>query len=234
MSRILIIEDDPHISDVVAFLMEEEGHRVDRATDGRLGWEMYQKGRYTLVILDLGLPGIHGLDLFIKIRSFQPEQGLIMLTALGEEPERVRGLDLGADDYIAKPFSNAELKARVRNLLRRCSPLPEKMRWGPLVLLPESAELHVEGEPMTLPLHEFRLLQCLMQQPGRIYSREQLMDAMYAPDAAITDRAVDQSVTRLRRKLRKFLNNRNPIETEYGLGYRMAALADTGKESSRG
>ena len=234
MPRILMIEDDPHISDVVAFLMEEEGHRVDRATDGRLGWEMYQKGRYALVILDLGLPGIPGWELFAKIRALQADQGLIMLTAQGEEPERVRGLNLGADDYIAKPFSNAELKARVRNLLRRCSPLPEIMRCGPLVLLPESGELNVYGQAVALPMHEFRLLQCLMQRPGRIYSREQLLEAMYGPDTEITDRAVDQSVTRLRRKLRHFLQNRNPIETEYGLGYRMAVLKDADNELPNG
>lgn len=222
MSRLLMIEDDPHISDVVVFLMEEEGHRVDRATDGQQGWEMYQQRPYALVILDLGLPGMHGWDLLVRIRNFQPAQGLMILTAQGEEPERVKGLNLGADDYMAKPFSNPELKARVRNLLRRCAPLPEKMRVGPFELIPESGEFRVQGVPLPLPAHECRLLQRLMRQPGRIYSREQLMDAMYAREAEIGDRAVDQSVTRLRRKLRHLLGNRDPIETEYGLGYRLA------------
>lgn len=221
MPRILMVEDDPHISDVVEFLMEEEGHRVDRATDGRLGWELYQKNRYALVILDLGLPGIHGLDLFERIRNLQPEQPLIMLTAQGEEPDRVKGLNLGADDYIAKPFSNPELKARVRNLLRRAKPLPERLVQGPLRLSPGSGELEVDGKDLILPKHEFRLLQCLMQQPGRVFNRDQLMEAMYGHEAEVADRAVDQSVKRIREKICRLSPDFDRIETVYGLGYRL-------------
>ena len=221
MSLILMVEDDPHIMDVVEFLMEEEGHRLDRATDGTLGWKLYQKNRYALVILDLGLPGIHGLDLFGKIRGLQPEQPLIMLTAQGEEPDRVRGLTLGADDYISKPFSNPEFVARVRNLLRRSRSLPEVLVHGVITLFPETGEVKIKGTPLMLPAHEFHLLQCLMMQPGQVCTRGQLMEAMYSGRLDICDRAVDQSVKRLRGKISRLHSKFQGIETVYGLGYRL-------------
>lgn len=222
MSRLLMVEDDPHISDVVEFLMQEEGHQLDRATDGRQGWALYQKNRYALVLLDLGLPGIGGWELFERIRGRQPEQPLVMLTAQGEEPERVKGLTLGADDYIAKPFSNPELVARVRNLLRRTRPLPEQLICGPLRLFPESGELTVRGRELILPPHEFALLRVLMTHSSRVFSRETLLDHMYDGIAECNDRTVDQAVKRLRKKLKPLLDGENAIETHYGLGYRIS------------
>ncbi|MDF3128433.1 response regulator transcription factor [Kiritimatiellaeota bacterium B1221] len=221
MPRILLIEDDPHIADVVVFLLEEQGHRVDRATDGRIGWGLYQKGNYALVILDLGLPGMHGWELLPKIRDLQPAQALILLTALGEEPERVKGLTLGADDYITKPFSNPELVARVRNLLRRVPPLPELRVYGPIRLWPEKGEVTVNGVSLTLPLHEFRLLECLMSQVRQIFSRELLLLHMYGDELDVTDRAVDQAVKRLRKKIQRLVPDFDGIETVYGQGYRL-------------
>ncbi|WFB37440.1 response regulator transcription factor [Kiritimatiellota bacterium B12222] len=221
MPHLLIIEDDPHIADVVEFLMEEQGHRVDRATDGRLGWALYQKGAYALVILDLGLPGMSGWEIFERIRGLQPEQPLIMLTAQGEEPERVKGLTLGADDYITKPFSNPELVARVRNLLRRVKPLPEILVHGQIKLMPERGEVVIAGMNVVLPAHEFRLLQGLMSQPGRVYNRDQLMVLMYGDTCEVNDRAVDQSVKRLRKKICGCQPDFKGIETVYGLGYRL-------------
>ncbi len=224
MTRILLIEDDPHIADVVAFLMEEDGHRVDRATDGRLGWELFQKNRYALVILDLGLPGMHGWEVLENIRDLQPGQALILLTAQGEEPDRVKGLTLGADDYIAKPFSNAELKARVRNLLRRVPPRPEVRVHGPIRLRPESGEVTVNGGELLLPPHEFRLLDRLMSHLGQVFTREQLLERMYGEEVDITDRAVDQAVKRLRKKIQKRAPEFDGIETVYGQGYRLRSL----------
>lgn len=222
MHRTLIIEDDPHIADVVEFLLREQRHQVDRATEGRLGWQLFQKRTYHLVILDLGLPGIPGLELFERMRAQKPDQPVIMLTAKGEEPDRVKGLTMGADDYIAKPFSNAELVARAANVLRRCPPPVTRFQHGPLVLYPDREEVTVEGQPLILPAHEYRLLHTLMQQPGRLYNRDQLLDRMYAPGADISDRAVDQAVARLRRKLRKRLDGVDPIEAVYGGGYRFS------------
>ncbi|MDA3875175.1 MAG: response regulator transcription factor [Kiritimatiellae bacterium] len=221
MLNTLIIEDDPHIADVVDFLLREQQHRVDRATDGRQGWQLFQRQSYHLVILDLGLPGIPGLELFKNMRERKPDQPIIMLTARGHEPDRVKGLNLGADDYITKPFSNPELVARVHNLLRRCPPPVHTLSHESLILYPDREEVTADGRPFPLPAHEFRLLQTLMKQPGRLYSRDQLIQHMYAPGSDISDRAVDQAVARLRRKLRSVLMGGDPIEAVYGRGYRL-------------
>lgn len=221
MFNTLIIEDDPHIADVVDFLLREQQHRVDRAVDGREGWRIFQRQTYHLVILDLGLPGIPGLELFRSMRELKPDQPVIMLTARGEEPDRVKGLNLGADDYITKPFSNPELVARVHNLLRRCPPPVRLISYESLILYPDREEVTVNGIPLPLPAHEFRLLRTLMRHPGRMYSRDRLIERMYAPGADISDRAVDQAVARLRRKLRGVLKNGDPIEAVYGRGYRL-------------
>lgn len=219
--RTLIIEDDPHILDVVEFLLVEEDHQVDRATDGILGWKLYRKQRYGLVVLDLGLPGIPGLQLFERIRDHSPEQAVIMLTAMGEEEHRVRGLRMGADDYIPKPFSNDELVMRIRNLLRRCPPPPEQFQFGGLRFYPGENRLTLHDRETPLPLHEMRLLETLFRQPERTFSRDQLLDAMYGCQNEFNDRTVDQAVTRLRRKLRSASSSGDLIESVYGLGYRL-------------
>jgi two-component system response regulator BaeR len=223
-ARVLLVEDDPHIADVVAFLLAEAGHSPRRAADGSEGWRVYQEWSPDLVILDLGLPGIPGLDLFRCIRGLRADQPVIMLTARGETAARVKGLELGADDYIAKPFDNAELAARVRNLLQRCPPRSRTLQRGPLRLEPESFRLEVNGVPLTLPRNECRMLAVLMSQPERVFSREQLLLKMYPDPGEVADRAVDQAAARLRRRLQPRLAGINPIVAEYGIGYKLGPL----------
>lgn len=219
--RTLMVEDDPHILDVVEFLLQEEGHLVDRATEGHMGWNLFQQHSYGLVILDLGLPGIPGLKLFEKIRAEKQDQAIIMLTAMGEEEHRVKGLTLGADDYIPKPFSNEEFVARVRNILRRCPPPPSFLKLGEIRLYPEEGHVTLCHQPIDLPSHEFRLLKTLMRHRSKTFTRDQLLDAMYGSESEFGDRAVDQAVTRLRRKFRNTLPSGSIIQSIYGLGYRL-------------
>lgn len=220
--RSLLVEDDPHVADVVEFLLRELDHQVDRAADGTRGWEIFRGGRYGLVVLDLGLPGLPGLEVFRRVRERRPEQAVVLLTARAEEEDRVRGLNLGADDYITKPFSNAEFQARVRNLLRRCPPDPVRLRAGGLELEPDTGRVWAGGKMLDLPAHEFRLLEALMRHPGQTFSRDRLLDRMYGANAAPADRAVDQAAARLRRKLRGRLGGDGAVESVYGLGYRLS------------
>jgi DNA-binding response OmpR family regulator len=220
MCRTLVVEDDPHIADVVEFLLKEEQHHVVRASDGTEGWKRFCRQAFDMVILDLGLPGIPGLDLFQRMREREAEQPILMLTARGEEEERVKGLTLGADDYITKPFSNPELVARIRNVLRRCPPRKSILHCGPFRLDVDHHGLELSGQPVALPIHEFRLLEALLKRTRQTFTREQLMVHMYGPETECNDRTVDQAVTRLRRKISSLLPGENPIRTVYGIGYR--------------
>lgn len=219
--RTLLVEDDPHVADVVAFLLEELGHRVVRAADGTQGWLAYGRQVFGLVVLDLGLPGLTGNEVFRRIRQRHPKQPIIMLTARSEEAERVQGLQLGADDYITKPFSNPEFQARVRNLLRRCPPGPDPLPILGMVLKPDALEVQIQDQTVRLPAPAFRLLEVMLRNPEWIFSRDQLLDLLYGKGTGVTDRAVDQTVARLRRTLRGVLRDQEVVESVYGLGYRL-------------
>jgi DNA-binding response OmpR family regulator len=223
-ARILIVEDDPHIADVLEFLLTDVGHLARRATDGSLGWRIYQEWDPDLVLLDLGLPGIPGLDLFRCIRGRRADQPVIMLTARGETSARILGLEMGADDYIAKPFANAELAARVRNLLQRCPPRPRELRRGRLALDVEAHRVRIGDETFALPRNECRMLAVLLRQPERVFTREQLLLEMYPDPGEVADRAVDQAAARLRRRLQPRLGGVNPVVAEYGLGYKLGPI----------
>lgn len=220
--KTLLVEDDPQVADVVEFLLRELSHRVDWAEDGTKGWSLYRGGRYGLVVLDLGLPGLPGMEVFRRIREQAPSQLVVILTARGEEEDRVRGLNSGADDYVAKPFSNPEFQARVRNLLRRCPPPPERLRAGGLCVEPFTGRVWVGGLEVELPAHEFRLLETLLRHPRQTFTRDRLLDHMYGVHATPADRAVDQAVARLRRKLRSGLDGDGAVESVYGTGYRLS------------
>ena len=223
MIEILVVEDERHIADVVAFLLEEKGWAVRRTEDGSRAWDVFQRHPPTLVLLDLGLPGIPGLELLSKMRSRRPEQPVIMLTAQGEEHARVRGMEAGADDYIAKPFNNRELVARVAAVLRRTHPWAvrsERPQRGPYVLAPETCQLFIRNVPLQLPRHEYHLIATLLLHPHQVYSRDQLIEQMYPDYAEVFDNVVDTAVWRLRRKIKKIAPDLNPIESVYGLGYR--------------
>ncbi len=222
MPRILIVEDDASISDVLLFVLRNAGYRCDLAEDGSKAWLFIQEQPPDLIVLDLGLPGLPGLELLRNLRKSFPHLPVIILSARDAVSDRVCGLELGADDYVGKPFSNAELLARVQGLFRRCPQQHPEIRRGPLRLLPEHCELQIDGESLQLNLQETRLLEQLLGGTGRCFSRNQLLNSVYQEEApALSDRSIDQLVTRLRRKLKRRSPNQEFIHTVYGVGYRL-------------
>lgn len=223
MAEILLIDDDRHITEVVEYVLKENGFAFSSAPDGDSGLELFRRRRPALVLLDLKLPGISGLDLFRRFRELAPEAPVIMLTSLGEEVDRVLGLELGADDYITKPFSPRELAARVRAVLRRSAGDQgrERRRLGPLEVVPESMTARLDGKRLDLTALEFRLLETLTRYPARIFSRQSLLDRLYPDSAAVSDRSIDSTVKKIRSKFRARRPDLDPVETVYGEGYRL-------------
>jgi len=219
---ILLVEDEPHIADVAEFLFHEQGWACRRAGDGTLGWRLFQELNPDLVLLDLGLPGLDGLELLRRIRGHAPDRAVVILTARSDVEDRVRGMEAGADDYLPKPFDNRELVARVRAVLRRCPPAGgAPLQRGPLRMDPEGFHATLDQHPLPLPRHEFLLLEALLRHPEQTFTRERLMENMYGGEAAFSDRTVDAAVNRLRKKIQKIRPDTHPIESVYGLGYRL-------------
>ena len=199
---ILVVEDESALAEVLRYNLESEGFKVAVAHDGRSAMEQLEDSHPDLVILDWMLPEMSGLDICRTMRR-RPELRdvpVIMLTAKGEEYDRVRGLDAGADDYVVKPFSPKELIARVRAVLRRTKTgaSGEPLRAGPLEMDLEAHRVRREGNEVALAPTEFRLLRVLMERPGRVYSREQLLDLVWGRDSEVELRTVDVHVRRLR------------------------------------
>ena len=199
---ILVVEDESALAEVLRYNLESEGFKVAVAHDGRSAMEQLEDTHPDLVILDWMLPEMSGLDICRTMRR-RPELRdvpVIMLTAKGEEYDRVRGLDAGADDYVVKPFSPKELIARVRAVLRRtkAGASGEPLRAGPLEMDLEAHRVRREGNDVALAPTEFRLLRVLMERPGRVYSREQLLDLVWGRDSEVELRTVDVHVRRLR------------------------------------
>jgi DNA-binding response OmpR family regulator len=231
--RILVVDDEQPIVDVVEYALREDGFDVAAALDGDRGWKAFEGQAFDLVILDLNLPGIPGLELFGKMRALRPATPVIMLTVRADEAARVSGLEIGADDYVTKPFSPRELAARVRAVLRRVRPAPgggappARLRVGPVEMEPESYRVTYHGAPLALSRQEFVLLECLLRHPGRIFSRDALIRAIYDGEAFVTDRSVDAQVKRLRRKFQAVRARVDPVQTVYGLGYKLNQELET-------
>ncbi len=223
MAGILLIDDDRHIAEVVEYVLKENGFAFSHALSGDSGLELFRRRRPALVLLDLKLPGISGLDLFRRFRELAPEVPVIMLTSLGEEVDRVLGLELGADDYVTKPFSPRELAARVRAVLRRSAGDREHDRrlLGPLEIAPASMTARLDGKRLDLTALEFRFLETLTRYPARIFSRQTLLERLYPESAAVGDRSVDTTVKKIRAKFRALRPDLDPVETVYGEGYRL-------------
>jgi len=223
--NILLVEDERHIADVVEYILNEHGLAVRTAADGEEGLACFRRHRPDLVILDLKLPGIEGLDLFREMRRIAPRIPVIMLTSRTDEADRITGLELGADDYVTKPFSARELAARVRAVLRRASRPAEDplraLRAGPVTLDAQALCVTCDGTRVGLSHQEFRLLECLLRHPARIFPRDALIDAVYDGEAVVTDRTVDAQVKRIRRKFAAIRPDVNPIQTVYGMGYKL-------------
>lgn len=219
--RILVVEDERLLCDGIAEDLELEKYTVDRCYDGADAHERLFVEPYDLVILDLNLPGMDGLELLRRIRSEQPELRVLILSARAQLSDKVAGLDLGADDYLTKPFALEELEARVRTLLRRefvqRAPLVQA---GALDLDTVAREISVRGDPLSLTPREFAILEQLMLCQGRWLSQEALMEHIWEADANPFSNAVRMHISSLRKKLRDKLGY-DPIQTKVGQGYRL-------------
>lgn len=220
--HILIVEDESALSTLLSYNLEKEGFTVRVAEDGEQAIEALAEEPPDLVLLDWMLPHLSGIEVCRRIRRAPETRDLpiIMLTAKGEEADRIRGLDTGADDYVTKPFSPAELIARVRALLRRARPAEgvDELNAGELVMDLGAHRVHVGGTEIALGPTEFRLLRHFMEHPGRVYSRDQILDAVWGRDINVEDRTVDVHIGRLRKALRAAAG-RDPIRTVRGTGY---------------
>jgi len=224
MKRILIIEDDRDIVELVRYNLANEGFQVSAAYDGGTGLNTLKKTPPDLLLLDLMLPKLSGLDICREIRRDDSLNRLpiLMLTARGDEADRVVGLEMGADDYVTKPFSPRELVARVKALLRRAEPpvdSPRVIEVGKLAIDPASYRVSHSGKPVPLSTLEFRLLYYLASRPNRVFTRDQLLDAVWGTDRFVTPRSVDVYVRRLREKIEADPENPSHLKTVRGAGY---------------
>lgn len=224
--RILLVDDEQHIVDVVEYILRENAFAVVVATDGDAGLQKFTETAPDLVVLDLNLPGMSGLDLFREMRRLRPSVPVVMLTSRAEEIDRVVGLELGADDYVTKPFSPRELAARVRAVLRRAErPATEqtsaRFAHGPLALDCEACTLSCHGVDIPLTRAEFKFMECLARYPARVFTRDMLIDRIYDGEHVVTDRSIDAYVKRLRRKFAEVRRPTDPITTVHGLGYKL-------------
>jgi DNA-binding response OmpR family regulator len=224
MARILIVEDEVALSDLVRSHLEKEGHSVDQAFDGNQGLAVAGRTRFDLVILDWMLPGVDGLTVCKEIRR-KHLMPILMLTARGDVADRVTGLQVGADDYLGKPFSIVELAARVASLLRRVAldsasasgDSTQPIAFATLVLDLPGHRATLAGSSLDLSRREMDLLELLLQHPGRTFSRDFLLEHLWGSEIEVLDRAVDTQMVRLRRKLGDL---GACIETVWGVGYR--------------
>lgn len=230
--RILVVDDEKDIVDLISYNLEREGFRSLKAYDGKAALRLAQEESPDLVILDLMLPGIQGMEVcrLIRRNSNTKDLPIIMLTAKGDEVDRILGLEMGADDYVTKPFSVKELMARVRSVLRRTVSAHEKGKddsfsYQGLCINYGTHSVTVEDEKVDLSPTEFRLLKFLSQHPGRVYTRDQLLDYIWGDDAFVEPRTVDVHIRRLRAKIDDDPSRPRYIITERGFGYRFAEVS---------
>jgi len=224
--RILIIEDEPDIRELLQYALEREGFEVTMAADGVAGLALLRKQAPDLLILDLMLPGLDGLEVCRRIKGDPGTRAIpvVMVTAKGDEADVVLGLGLGADDYVPKPFSPKEVIARVRAVLRRVASgaVDETIRvlvHGDLRIDPTRHKVFVGDDEVLLTATEFRILQHLASRPGRVFDRDQILAAAVGPNTVVTDRSVDVHIRAIRKKLGE---RRDLVETVRGIGYRFA------------
>jgi DNA-binding response OmpR family regulator len=224
MTTVLVVDDEPIVREVVVRYLEREGYKTLEAADGNRARELVERDKPQLVVLDLMLPGTDGLALCRWIRSTS-ELPVIMLTARGEEADRIVGLELGADDYVTKPFSPRELAARVRSVLRRSTQEParlERLAFGDVELDPSAREVRKGGATLELTTKEFDLLHFLASHPRHVFSREQLMDRVWGYAAALDTGTVTVHVRRLREKIEDDPSCPRFLQTVWGVGYRLS------------
>ena len=222
MTTVLVVDDEPIVRDVVVRYLEQEGYRTLQAEDGDSARALLEREMPSLVVLDLMMPGTDGAALCRWIRA-RSELPVIMLTALGEEADRIDGLELGADDYVTKPFSPRELVARVKSVLRRSTPnaaKAERIEVGDLVIDAARREALKGGRPVRLTTIEFELLWYFASHPHRVFSRRQLMERVWGYTAALDSGTVTVHIRRLRQKIEDDPARPRHLETVWGVGYR--------------
>ncbi|MTW22919.1 response regulator [Allochromatium palmeri] len=227
MATILIVEDEERLARLVADYLRAAGHRVEHLAEGHEVVAWARRERPDLILLDLMLPGKDGLDICREIRA-ESQVPIIMTTARVEEIDRLLGLELGADDYVCKPYSPRELVARVKAVLRRTLAPEPPADQGPLHLHREELRVRAGEAEIELTAVEFALLETLHSAPGRIFSRDRLMDRIYRDHRVVSDRTIDSHVKKLRRKLTELLPDQELIHSVYGVGYRYEAPEDNG------
>lgn len=228
MTDILIIEDEDTYREALAFALERDGYTVAEAADGQSGLTQALSGRFDLILLDLMLPGISGMDICATIRRHH-NTPIIMVTAKDDVADRIVGLENGADDYITKPYSYRELLARVRAVMRRREPSSsddgdEVLEVGALRLSVERHEVSVNGQVVSMPLREFELLACLARNAGRVLTRSQLMERVWGTEDFHDSKTLDVHVKRLRSKIERDPSAPQRLVTVRGVGYKLVAL----------
>ncbi len=226
MAKILVVDDEPNIREVVSLYLRQEGHAVVPAADGEEALELYRQSRPDLVVLDLILPKLSGLEVARRIKS-ERHVPLIMLTAKGEEEDRLLGLSVGADDYVTKPFRPRGLVARVAALLRESEVQAGRADGGDLVfdglrIDPNARKVVVRDTPVALTAREFDLLYCLASSPGRVFTRDQLMEAVWDHEFAAESSTVTMHMRRLREKIEADPQYPCYLQTVWGVGYQFA------------
>jgi len=230
---ILVVEDDADISGLVELHLRDAGCRVTLAADGAAGLERALGEAFDLVILDIMLPGVDGLEICRRLRSEKPELPILMLTARSTELDRVLGLEMGADDYLTKPFSVRELVARVKAIFRRMAlfdshPEPDKLLRGPMEIDADARRVLIEGEPVDLTAREFDLLAHFARHPGRVFTRNQLLDDVWGYTHSGYEHTVNTHINRLRGKLENDPSQPRFILTVWGVGYRFPTTEELG------
>jgi two-component system, OmpR family, alkaline phosphatase synthesis response regulator PhoP len=233
LKKVLIVEDETDLVKLLKYNLEKEGFKVNYATDGTVALAEARRDPPDLVILDLMLPGLDGLEVCRQLRRNERfvRTPVLILSARSEEADRIVGLELGADDYVTKPFSTREVIARVRALLRRNEPgMPPRLRIsrGDIVIDPTAHSVYVAGRSVELSALEFRLLHYLASHPGMVFSRDQLLDSVWGNDRTVTPRSVDVYIRRIREKVEPKPQEPAYVQTIHGVGYRFAT---NGEES---
>lgn len=224
IAKILIIEDEKPMAEAISYTLAKEGYEADIATDGESGWQLCQTGDYGLVILDLMLPSLDGLEILKRVRQ-EGHMPILILTAKDSEVDKVVGLELGADDYVTKPFNMRELLARVKTILRRSSAAvtekaPSLLEGGGIRVNVDRHQVEVRGEIVELPLIEYRLLQLFLKNQGRVLAREYLLRAGWEGEFYGQTKTLDVHISRLREKVEEYPSNPKLIVTVRGIGYR--------------
>jgi len=221
---ILIVEDDPGIQEMLKFSLEPDGYTVFSAETVRDGWAIIESTELHLVLLDWMLPDSSGVDLLHRIRKYHSMLPVIMVTAKAEEENRVLGLDIGADDYVSKPFSVRELKSRIQAVLRRTMPEEQTLQVGDLMIDPISQRVRVGEDEINLSPTEFKLLHYFMGHTDRVFTRSQLLDQVWGVQVYVDERTVDVHIRRLRKQLEPF-DLATMLQTVHGFGYRFSRQA---------